>query len=108
MEYEVGLCPSAKQEADCAAGGGIEQCQMHEGTVAVAAITAAAEAGKRNTAGEGRVAGLARKVGDEGCLCRRGASTHLTCSADHIIDCGECSLTPRGADESVARLRMRS
>lgn len=90
----MGVFPSAKEESDCAAGGGIERWQTHAGGVAVAATTAVAEAGKRNTVGGGRVRGLAWHVGDEGWSCDCGASTHMTCYADHIISFSENSFDP--------------
>ena len=86
------VCPSSKEEAVMAVASEVRARDDDQGTVRASAFKAEGA----GTYGDGSEEGEpAWQVGDEAWICDSGASTHMTPSADCMINSRECHLKLR-------------
>ena len=99
--HAANVCPTSKEEAELATSDDDDDSDAVE-----ASAFEARETDKcRNISDKKGEEESARQVGDEAWLCDSGASTHMTPSADDMIDYRECNLKLRVADGSTRTIQ---
>ena len=97
--HAADVCPTSKEEAVLAASDDDADNNIADGSAFKAGEPGErSKVSDRKKRGEG---GSAWQVGDEAWLCDSGASTHMTPSADGMINYRECNFKLRIADGST-------